>query len=55
MREQGWTREVVVWKVIFEEKWMILYEASVSRDEVNVVAAGVDERFVSDYTNVDRT
>ena len=40
-------------KVDFEETWAILYEAFVSRDEVGVVAAGVEEAFASGYTNVD--
>ena len=41
-------------KVDFEETWAILYEAFVSRDEVGVVAAGVEEAFASGYTIVDR-
>ena len=41
-------------KMNFEEIWAIPYEAIVSRDEAGVVAAGVEERFASGYTIVDR-
>ena len=41
-------------KVDFEETWAISFEAFVSRDEVGVVAAGVEEGFSSGYTIVDR-
>jgi hypothetical protein len=44
-------------KVDFEETWTIPYEVFVNRDEVGVVAAGVDKRFqvASSYTTVDKT
>ena len=38
----------------FEETWAIPYEAFVSRDEVGVMVAGVEEAFASGYTIVDR-
>ena len=40
-------------KVDFEETWAILlYEAFVSQDEVDVVTAGVEERFALGYTPI---
>jgi hypothetical protein len=39
--------------VDFEETWAVLYEAFVGRDEVGVVAEGVEETFASGYTIVD--
>ena len=47
-------RELEERKVDFEETWAILYKAFVSRDEVGVVAACVEEDFASGYTIVDR-
>ena len=36
------------------ETWAILYEAFASRDEVGVVAAGVEEASALGYTIIDR-
>jgi hypothetical protein len=50
-----WALRDLEWKVDFEETWAIPYEAKfVSQDEVDVVAAGVEEGFGSGYTIVDR-
>ena len=47
-------REPEEWNLDFVETWAIPCEVFVSRDEVGVVAAGVEEAFASGYTIVDR-